>query len=227
MVLVVASSRPWHLGMGEKLVKLTGLAWHQIGSIDELNAEFLSDIGATQIFFPHWSHIIPAAVFENFECVIFHMTDLPYGRGGSPLQNLIVRGHSNTVISALRCERGIDTGPVFLKRPLSLAGPAHEIFDRATAVIETMIVDIVREGIKPKIQEGLPTHFKRRKPADSDMRDVKSAREIYDHIRMVDADGYPKAYVEVGNLRIEFEDAQLEENLVTARVSITIRSESS
>ena len=28
-------------------------------------------------------------IFENFNCIIFHMTDLPYGRGGSPLQNLI------------------------------------------------------------------------------------------------------------------------------------------
>ncbi len=27
----------------------------------------------------------------KFECVCFHMTDVPYGRGGSPLQNLIIR----------------------------------------------------------------------------------------------------------------------------------------
>ena len=29
------------------------------------------------------------------------MTDLPYGRGGSPLQNLIIRGFESTKISAI------------------------------------------------------------------------------------------------------------------------------
>ncbi len=31
------------------------------------------------VFFPHWSHIIPQDIYENFECVIFHMTDFPFG----------------------------------------------------------------------------------------------------------------------------------------------------
>ena len=30
-------------------------------------------------------------IHENYKCIIFHMTDLPFGRGGSPLQNLISR----------------------------------------------------------------------------------------------------------------------------------------
>lgn len=32
----------------------------------------------------------------------FHMTNFPYGRGGSPLQNLMKRGHHTTTITALR-----------------------------------------------------------------------------------------------------------------------------
>ncbi len=56
------------------------------------------------------------------------MTDLPYGRGGSPLQNLIQRGHTSTMLTALRCGAGLDTGDVYLKQPLSLHGSAEEIF---------------------------------------------------------------------------------------------------
>lgn len=211
--------------MAENLAERTGLDWVQIGSVDELSPAYLSQINATQIFFPHWSHIIPAEIFENFECVIFHMTDLPYGRGGSPLQNLIVRGHTDTQISALRCERGIDTGPVFLKRPLSLAGSAREIFHRAGEIIETMVVDIVRDKIQPSVQSGEPTHFKRRKPSDSDIGNANSAREAYDYIRMLDADGYPRAYIQLGKLRIEFEDAQIDGKTVTAKASIVIHEQ--
>ena len=67
------------------------------------------------------------------------MTDLPYGRGGSPLQNLIQRGHNTTMLTALRCNEGCDTGDIYLKRSLSLCGTAEEIFIRADTIIEQMI----------------------------------------------------------------------------------------
>ena len=92
------------------------------------------------IFFPHWSWIIPLDIFENLECVVFHMTDLPFGRGGSPLQNLIERGIYQTKISAIRVAEELDAGPVYLKRDLSLEGSAEEIFKRACGIIfEDMI----------------------------------------------------------------------------------------
>ena len=43
------------------------------------------------IFFPHWSKKVDTKIVNNYECVCFHETDLPYGRGGSPIQNLILR----------------------------------------------------------------------------------------------------------------------------------------
>ena len=69
------------------------------------------------------------------------MTDLPYGRGGSPLQNLIVRGHSETKISALKVEKKLDTGDIYLKKNLSLEGSAQKIFQRAN----TSIIDMIKE----------------------------------------------------------------------------------
>ena len=64
------------------------------------------------------------------------MSDLPYGRGGSPLQNLIIREHRKTMISAIQCVKEIDAGPVYLKKPLSLEGSAEEIFICANHIIE-------------------------------------------------------------------------------------------
>ena len=72
------------------------------------------------------------------------MTDLPYGRGGTPLQNLIIRGHSETMISAIRCEKKIDAGPVYLKKKLSLDGTAEKIYLRAYKIIEKMIFEIIQ-----------------------------------------------------------------------------------
>ena len=67
--------------------------------------------------------------------MIFHITDLPYGRGGSPLQNLIERGYSSTKLTALRCTADLDAGPIYSQEVLNLAGTAEEIFLRADALI--------------------------------------------------------------------------------------------
>ncbi|MDZ7775688.1 MAG: hypothetical protein U5L09_08890 [Bacteroidales bacterium] len=73
-----------------------------INKKEELSLELLKKITPEYVFFPHWSYIIPESIFNNYECIVFHMTDLPFGRGGSPLQNLISRGYKETKISALK-----------------------------------------------------------------------------------------------------------------------------
>ena len=140
------------------------------------------------------------------------MTDLPYGRGGSPLQNLILEKKTSTKISAIKVETDIDSGAIYLKKPLELHGNARKIFSRASVIIEEMISDILLFNPIPKKQEGTPFFFKRRKPSQSKITAVKSIDECYDFIRMLDSEGYPKAFFETDHLRFEFENAQKSSN---------------
>ena len=73
--------------------------WHLMSDKDELAMDKLKEINPRYIFFPHWSWIVPEDILNAYECVCFHMTDVPYGRGGSPLQNLIIRGHKDTKLT--------------------------------------------------------------------------------------------------------------------------------
>lgn len=221
MTNVICTSNSVYLDLPERLTRRLGVPFELITEPADLTSERLAAIGPRYVFLPHWSHIIPPDVFEPYECVVFHMTDLPFGRGGSPLQNLIVRGITDTRISALRCVRELDAGPIYLKRPLCLAGSAEEIFLRAAGVIEEMIAEIVAEEPEPRPQEGEPVLFKRRTPADGDLAGLSELGEVFDHIRMLDAEGYPRAFVEVGGLRFEFERAALRRGSVKADVTIT------
>ena len=115
---VLASSRPWNRSMATRLCARLGADFVLISDPAELTCENLAAVNPSLVFLPHWSHRIDTDVYEQFECVIFHMTDLPYGRGGSPLQNLIVRGIYETCISAIRCVKEMDAGPVYVKRAL-------------------------------------------------------------------------------------------------------------
>lgn len=196
--------------------------WIYIEDNELLNFNNLSNLNPTKIFLPHWSFIIPSDVFLNFECIVFHMTDLPYGRGGSPLQNLIIRGHKSTVISALKVAGGIDTGDIYLKRPLSLEGNATSIFTRAAVIIEKMIFTIIDQELVPIPQNGEITTFSRRKPSDSNIEKISDLNTIFDYIRMLDAPGYPKAFIETAKIRFEFQDARIEKDKkIIANVRIT------
>ena len=160
---------------------------------------------------------------EITTCVCFHETDLPYGRGGSPLQNLIAYGHKNTFISALQMSSELDAGPIYLKRSLSLEGLAEEIFIRIANIVAEMIKEIIIKNPQPKAQVGESTFFKRRKPEQSKIvpKIDGTIIDIFDHIRMLDADGYPKAFIESGGFRYEISRPALKTNEILADVRIT------
>lgn len=223
---VIASSKPWNKDLPAVLHAATGQRFQLISDPAELTLEHLTKLRPRYIFFPHWSHRISADVFQNFECVIFHMTDLPFGRGGSPLQNLIARGIYETKISALKCAEEVDAGPIYLKRHLSLHGAAQEIYLRASAIIENMIVDIINTNPQPIAQVGEPTFFKRRKPEQGNLLNAQSLEQAFDLIRMLDADGYPNAFINVGNLRLEFTRASHKADSISADVKITLQDPS-
>jgi methionyl-tRNA formyltransferase len=204
--------------------RLTGYEIVRLRSCDDLILGKLEQLHPEFIFFPHWSWLIPEEIHSRFECVIFHMTDLPYGRGGSPLQNLIVRGHKETKLTALRCEKGLDTGPVYLKRPLVLTGTAEEILQRASALMEEMIIEIVLNHPVPTPQQGEPVVFKRRSPEDGNLAPLVELEQVYDYIRMLDAEGYPRAFLDTEHFHLEFSEANLGETFVDARVRIRSRS---
>lgn len=219
---VISSARPWNVGMANRLSRRTGWTMTPIVSWADLTLERLNAIGPRYVFFPHWSHRIPGEIHRRFECVIFHMTDLPFGRGGSPLQNLIARGIYETQVSALRCVEKMDAGPVYLKRPLSLHGSAEEIYLRAAGVVEGMIADILKHALRPKPQRGPATVFRRRRPEEGELISAHTLLEAFDLVRMLDADGYPSAFARVGPFKIEFTRASLRTGAVLADARITL-----
>lgn len=221
---LVATIKPWNVAAYHRRVSALPGSWRIVCERDELTCELIDRWAPRYVFFPHWSWGVPRDIFERVECVCFHMTDLPYGRGGSPLQNLIARGHESSVVTALRMVEEMDAGPIYLKLPLTLDGRAQDIYERAADLIFDMIGEIVRTEPTPAAQEGEVTGFERRRPDASVLPAIGSIRGTYDHIRMLDAETYPRAFLDHGDFRIEFSRAALKANSVTARVVIHRRN---
>ena len=194
--------------------------WRYISTAEEVDR--LAEGGEAMAFFLHWSRLVPKQVLATCECVCFHMTDVPYGRGGSPLQNLIARGHTSTVLTALRMVEDLDAGPVYAKRPLSLDGTAEAILVRASELAMDMAVDLAATHPEPVPQEGEAVVFRRRRPSESRLPDGLSLDGVHDFIRMLDAAGYPRAFVEVDGYRLELSRSSRYDGRVEASVTITV-----
>jgi methionyl-tRNA formyltransferase len=148
------------------------------------------------------------------------MTDLPFGRGGSPLQNLLLREICETQMSALRVVEAMDAGPIYLKHPFSLHGSAEEIYARAADLVFRMIDEILENQPTPVPQQGEVVEFKRRAAAESEIPTRNSLTALYDFIRMLDAEGYPAAFLSHEGFRYEFSHATLRDGHIAADVKI-------
>jgi methionyl-tRNA formyltransferase len=219
---LVAGSKPWNRNVFTEVISKYPGKWWYIGSKNELRSDFLDKIKPKLIFFLHWSWKVPLDIIKEYKCICFHMTDVPYGRGGSPLQNLIIRGYRKTKLSALLMTEEFDAGPVYFKEDLCLEGNGEEIFIRASYLSADMIKRIISEEPEPIAQSGNPVIFKRRQAHQSRIPDMSSLQKLHDFIRMLDSEGYPKAFLEYKGFQYEFSRAVLYNGRIVADVKIRL-----
>ena len=226
MKIVIATIKSWNVKNAFKFKDLYKDKYEVVIITDkkELNKKDISRINPEWIFLPHWSWIIPPELYEKYTCVVFHITDLPFGRGGSPLQNLIQRKVYHTKISAIQVEEGIDTGKIYLKKDFYIGiGSAEEIFIATSQIIFfDMIPYILENKPIPQTQEGEVIVFKRRKPEESNLQkaEIKNLDDFYDFVRMLDAEGYPKAFFKINNLKIEFSEVHKKSSKLVGRFEV-------
>jgi methionyl-tRNA formyltransferase len=189
---------------------------------DNLTLDKVEKINPRYIFLPHWSWKIPKQIWSNYITICFHMTDLPFGRGKEPLQHLILMGKTNTKISAFRVSDDIDTGPIYMKRPLILSGNAEDIYKRCSDIVFEMIKEIILKEPLPTPQVGEPVELGEwnhdtmgKIPTDKKLSDV------YDCIRAWDATSYSPSFIVIDTTRLEFTHAQLKDNQIIASIKIT------
>jgi len=224
--VVIATIKSWNIRNAYKFKELYKDKYEVVIITDkrELSEKNIRSINPEWIFFPHWSWIIPPELYEKYTCVVFHITDLPFGRGGSPLQNLIQRKIYHTKISAIQVEEGIDTGKIYLKKDFYIGiGSAEEIFIAASQIIFfDMIPYILENKPIPQAQEGELIVFKRRRPEESNLQkaEIKTLDDFYDFVRLLDAEGYPKAFFKINNLKIEFSEVHKKSNKLVGRFEV-------
>ena len=85
--------------------------------------QLLRDLRADLMVVVAYGLILPESVLTapRLGCVNVHASLLPRWRGAAPIQRAILAGDKQTGITIMRMDEGLDTGPVLLKRPCSIA----------------------------------------------------------------------------------------------------------
>ena len=177
---------------------------------DNLTLSKIKKINPQFIFFPDWSWIVPNEIIKNYQCICIHESNLPKFRGGSPLQNQIIRGIKKTKSTAFLMNDKLDAGKILLKKDLSLDGTLDEIFQRMEKNNYDLITRIIQGKFKLLSQKGKPTFYNRRKPSQSELKNLNHSKlYLHDFIRML-ADPYPNAFIKIGKKKIVFKSSKLD-----------------
>ena len=216
----IACSKYWFIESQKNNIK----KFIKITKKNQLSFKKLKKQKIEYIFFPHWSHKIPKKIYENFNCVVFHTGNLPKHRGGSPIQNLIIRGIYKTYVNAIQVTDLIDSGPIYCKENIILKGNLQDIFFDISNKILIMIESIIHKNLIPKKQVGKKSTFKRLKPENSRItKKINNLDKLYDQIRMLDHEDYPRANIKFGNFILSFSEPLIKNNLI--KTICTIKKE--
>lgn len=218
MKIVICNSRDWFSLDNEVLRSSEVISIRDKG---DLTFDKLKSFDPDLVFFPHWNWIVEENIFSSFTCVVFHTAPLPYGRGGSPIQNLIIRGHKNAPVCAFKMSDGIDNGPIYDKRLISLDGTLSDIISRLNDAVNELIKKLICSLPDPEPQVGDVYTFKRLGRQDNEICLDSTFEQIYDKIRMLDDDSYPSAYLSLDNLFIEFFELTKLDDELSCKVRIS------
>ena len=145
-------------------------------------------------------------IFKNLELnkhnIVIHESRLPEGRGFSPLTWQILEGKNEIPVTLFEANSNIDSGNIYFQEIINLKGNEliDEIRKKQGNITIKLVLKFIREinKLKPKVQFGEESFYKRRDTSESLLDINKTINEQFNILRVVDNNRYP-AYFKKGN----------------------------
>lgn len=127
--------------------------------------------------------------------IVIHASDLPKGKGFTPLKWQILEGANDIVLTLFEAVEAVDSGDYYFKEAIHFMG--HELLQEMYNIMGPKICNMAvqfvvnYENMKRIPQEGAETTYRRRNSADDEIDVNASIAEQFNHIRIADNDRYP------------------------------------
>jgi methionyl-tRNA formyltransferase len=138
----------------------------------------------------------------NKHNIVVHESDLPKGKGWSPITWQILEGKNLIPITLFEAIEEVDAGNVYIRDEIRLDGTelVEEIRQKLGEKTIAMCISFVKNMhiLESKKQEGESTFYQRRRPEDSELDISKTIDEQFNLLRTVDNDRYPAFFIKNG-----------------------------
>ncbi len=129
--------------------------------------------------------------------LVVHESDLPHGRGWSPLTWQVLEGADHIPVTLFEAQRELDSGPIYLQTRIDLEGT--ELVDELRTKQAAATMNLCRTWVEnyPSVveqavpQRGEGTSYPRRTPKDSELDPNRSLADQFNLLRVVDKQRYP------------------------------------
>lgn len=160
----------------------------------------LQTIACDFIVVAAYGQILPKAVLDHAPCINLHASILPQYRGASPIQQSLLNGDSQTGITAMLMEEGLDTGPILSIETIEIDKDedAESLFERLTHLAADMTPSVLRSfsSLTPRAQNDAESSLCRKITKADGKVTFDDAQSLYNKYRAFTP--WPGVYLESG-----------------------------
>ena len=200
------------------LARKRGLPLIQPGRMDEPGAlKALRDAAPEAIAVAAFGHILKREILDlpRLVCVNAHASLLPKLRGAAPIQWAIAGGETETGVTAMLMDEGMDTGPVLLQRkiPISPDDTGGTLHDKLAPIAGELLVEALKgldQGSLTPIpqDESLATYAPLLKKSDGKLDFRQEAETLARRVRAFDP--WPGTFAAIKGEQVKITRAKAE-----------------
>ena len=193
-IVILSDSTSWI----NSTVEVLAADWKQLGHAVFCFHDLQELPTADFCFLLSFSKILKKEIRDFFEhTLVVHASDLPSGKGWSPLSWQILEGKYQIPVSLFEADDAVDSGPIYAQRHIKFEG--YELIDDLRKKLaETtyelcswFVAEYPCSSTLPKMQRGIESFYSRRGPTDSQLDVNKTIAEQFNLLRIVDNQAYP------------------------------------
>lgn len=152
-----------------------------------------------------YGQILPKSVLDipKYGCINVHASLLPRYRGAAPINKAIIDGETETGITTMYMDVGLDTGDMLVKKTLTIGAEetAGELHDRLAVLGREAMEETLRQlcagTLQREVQDDAQSSYAPMMKKEDGVIDwSRSALEIHNQVRGLDP--WPGAYTSLG-----------------------------
>jgi methionyl-tRNA formyltransferase len=191
VTILVDDEDAWIMPWAEKLEEIIA-PYHKVFLATRKEEISIGDFA----FLMGCTQILPEQYLKRNKInLVVHESDLPRGRGWSPIAWQVIEGVNHIPVVLFEARRELDSGPIYLRDAIELDGTEllPEIRKKQGNATIRIILKFLEQwpSIKPENQTGPAIYLSRRTTANDRLDLSKTLAENFDHLRIVDNERYP------------------------------------